>query len=234
LFVTVRLTVVVAFRLPLVPVMVMVRVPVVAVREAVNVSVELPLAPTGFGLKLAVTPLPMPEAESVTDELKPPLGVTVIVSPAVLLLATDTELLEDFSVKLAVAALVTVNDTVVVAVWPPPVAVTVTLNVPVVAVELAVNVSEELPEPGDAIDVGLKLAVTPLGRPLADSDTAEFRSEAVVVIVTEALLPSATDAEPEDETDSEGCCVDDPVSAANRPAFGLPHPVTRSYPVTAE
>ena len=25
-----------------------------------------------------------------------------------------------------------------------------------------------------------------------------------------------------------------PVSAANRPEFGLPHPVTRSYPFTAE
>jgi hypothetical protein len=46
------------------------------------------------------------------------------------------------------------------------VALTVVLNVPVVAVLLAVNVSVELPLPGAAIDAGLKLAVTPLGRPV--------------------------------------------------------------------
>jgi len=42
------------------------------------------------------------------------------------------------------------------------------------AVLLAVNVSVELPLPGAAIDAGLKLAVTPTGKPEAESDTAEL------------------------------------------------------------
>src|SRR5689334_10505848 len=67
---------------------------------------------------------------------------------------------------------VTVNETVVVCVTPPPVPVTVTLYVPAGVEAPAVMVIVDEPEPGAAIDVGLKLAVAPLGRPLAESDTA--------------------------------------------------------------
>lgn len=70
---------------------------------------------------------------------------------------------------------------------PPPVAVTVTLAVPVVAVELAANVRVELPLPGAAIDVGLKLAVTPVGRPEADKETALLKPPLTVVV--RVLLP---------------------------------------------
>jgi len=73
------------------------------------------------------------------------------------------------------------------------VAVTVVLNVPVVAVLLAVNVSVELPLPGAAIDVGLKLAVTPLGSPEIERATDElnpFETEVEIVLAPE--LPCVT------------------------------------------
>ena len=81
----------------------------------------------------------------------------------------------------------TVRETVVVWVTPPPLAVTVTFTVPMVAVLLAVNVSVELPLPGAAIELGLKLAVTPEGKPEADSDTAELKPPLTVVEIV--LLP---------------------------------------------
>jgi hypothetical protein len=77
----------------------------------------------------------------------------------------------------------------IVAVWvmPPPVAFTVTFVVPVVAVLLAVNVIVELPLPGAAIDAGLKLAVTPEGRPEVDNEIAELNPPLTVVEMV--LLP---------------------------------------------
>jgi len=74
---TVRLTVVVAVKLPDVPVIVTVDVPVAAVALAVSVSVLVVLV--GFGLNPAVTPLGKPEAARVTLPLNPSCGLTVIV-----------------------------------------------------------------------------------------------------------------------------------------------------------
>ena len=68
-------------------------------------------------------------------------------------------------------------------------AVTVTFDVPVVAVLLADRVSVELPLPGAAIEVGLKLAVTPEGNPEAESETAELKPPLTVVEMV--LLPEA-------------------------------------------
>ena len=68
------------------------------------------------------------------------------------------------------------------------------LNVPVVAVLLAVKVSVELPLPGAAIVAGLKLAVTPLGTPEIERATDElkpFETEVDIVLVAE--LPCVTD-----------------------------------------
>jgi len=69
------------------------------------------------------------------------------------------------------------------------VAVTVTFDVPVVAVLPAERVSVELPLPGAAIEVGLKPAVTPEGNPEADSETAELKPPLTVVEMV--LLPEA-------------------------------------------
>ena len=60
-------------------------------------------------------------------------------------------------------------------------AVTVTLDVPVVAAAPAEKVSVALPLPGAAIEVGLKLAVTPEGRPEADRETAALKLPLTVV-----------------------------------------------------
>ena len=84
----------------------------------------------------------------------------------------------------------------IVAVWvmPPPVAVTVTLVVPVVAVLLAERVRVELPLPGAAMLPGLKLAVTPEGRPEANNEIAELKpplTEVEIVLVPDP--PWATD-----------------------------------------
>jgi hypothetical protein len=73
----VRAIVVVAVRLPLVPVTVTVAVPAVAVLEAARVSVLVPVV--DVGLKLAVTPLGNPLAVSATDPVNPFDGVTVMV-----------------------------------------------------------------------------------------------------------------------------------------------------------
>jgi hypothetical protein len=55
------------------------------------------------------------------------------------------------------------------------VAVTVTVEVPTIAVLSAVNVKVELPLPGAAMEVGLNAAVTPVGSPETDSATAELK-----------------------------------------------------------
>ncbi len=84
-------------------------------------------------------------------------------------------------------AALTVRAIVVVCVIPPPVAVTVTFAAPVVAVLLAENVRVELPFPGAAMDAGLKLAVTPVGKPEAESETAELKPPLTVVEIV--VLP---------------------------------------------
>ncbi|SRR5579871_366362 len=93
------------------------------------------------------------------------------------------------NVKLGVAVATTVSAIVVVCVTPLPVAVTVTFVVPAAAVLLAENVSVELPLPGAATDAGLKLAVTPAGKPETDRETAELKppvTEVEIVEVPEA------------------------------------------------
>lgn len=59
--------------------------------------------------------------------------------------------------------------------------------VPTAALVPAVNVSVELPLPGAAIEVELKLAVTPAGSPETESDTAELNPPLTVVEIV--LLP---------------------------------------------
>jgi hypothetical protein len=99
---TVRASVVVAVRLPEVPVMVTVDVPVVAVLLAVRVSTLVPVV--GFVPNAAVTPLGRPDAASVTLPVNPFTSVTVMVLVPLPPWVIDRLLGESESVKLAVAA----------------------------------------------------------------------------------------------------------------------------------
>ena len=54
----------------------------------------------------------------------------------------------------------------------------------------------EVPEPGDGMELGVKLTVTPVGCPVADKATAELNPpEMPTVTVDEPLLPCTTEAE---------------------------------------
>src|SRR3954452_16357118 len=196
--VTVRVTVVVWLVVPPTPVMVTVAVPRVAVDEAVKVTVEVPEpgAAIEAGLKEAVTPAGRPEAEREMAEVKPPEAAGVMVELPEALRATETALGDAEMVKSGVATAVTVRLTVAVWVVLPPVPVMVTVEVPRVAVGETVKVSVELPAPGAAIEDGLKEAVTPAGRPEAESAMAELKPpETAVVIVEVLVLPCTTETE---------------------------------------
>ena len=89
---------------------------------------------------------------------------------------------------------VTVRDTVAVCVSPPPVPVTVIVKVPVAVVDATVIVMVDVPDPGAAMDVGLKLTVTPVGSPAAVKAMAESKPpETAVVMVDLPELPCATE-----------------------------------------
>jgi hypothetical protein len=96
----VKAIVVVAVRLPEVPVMVTVDVPVVAVLLAVNVSTLVPVV--GFVPNVAVTPLGRPDAVRVTLPLNPPASFTVMVLVPLLPCVIDRLPGESESVKLGV------------------------------------------------------------------------------------------------------------------------------------
>jgi len=89
------------------------------------VMVELPDPVTELGLKLTLSPFPCPDAEKVTDELKPPEPVMVRVEAPEKFWAMLSVLGEAEKVKSAALEAVTVSETVVVWVMPPPVPVMV-------------------------------------------------------------------------------------------------------------
>src|SRR5258708_1941700 len=130
-------------------------------------------------------------------ELKPPETAVVIVELPAAPFAIEIELGDAEIVKLGVGTVVMVRLTVVVWVVEPPTPVMVTVEVPRVAVADAVKVSVELPAPGAAIEVGLKAAVTPEGRPEADRAMALLKPpETVVVTVVVPVEPCTTETEP--------------------------------------
>ena len=95
------------------------------------------------------------------------------------------------SVKLGAA--VTVSETVVEAVNVPEVPLILTVVVPVAAALLAVNVSTLEPVAG----LVPKLAVTPLGKPVAVSVTLPVKPFAgVTVTVSVAVVPCVTESVP--------------------------------------
>ena len=71
----------------------------------------------------------------------------------------------------------------------PPVPVMVIVEVPTAAVEATVIVIVEVPEPGAAIEDGLKETVTPAGWPEADSAMAALKPLETAVVTVE--LPGA-------------------------------------------
>src|SRR5258708_3810462 len=80
---------------------------------------------------------------------------------------------------------VTTRLTVVECVLPPPVPVTVIGYVPAGVDADAVRVISEVPDPGAAIDDGLKPAVAPEGRPVAVSTTEELKPPETAVVMVE-------------------------------------------------
>jgi hypothetical protein len=89
-------------------------------------------------------------------------------------------------------AAVTVSGSVTVLLSEPLVPVSVTLLLPVAAVADAASVSVLVV----VAEAGLKLAVTPLGRPLADSATVPVKPpDGAIVTVALPLLPCLSDSE---------------------------------------
>jgi len=166
---TIREMVVTFNKLPDMPVTVIVTVPVVAVPLAVSVNVLV--FAVLVGLKDAVTPLGKPDVDKLTLELKPFCGVMLMVlvplAPcAIVKLLGDAE-----RVKFGTGTAFTVRETVVVFDKLPDVPLMVTVTVPGAAVLLAVNVKVLAAE----VLLGLKDAVTPLGRPVADKLTLPLK-----------------------------------------------------------
>ncbi len=90
------------------------------------------------------------------------------------------------------------------------------------------SVRVEVPDPGAAMDVGLRLAVTPVGAPEADKVIAELKPPATVVVIVDVpLLPCTTDTDV-GEAEMLKLGVGLEVRALISPLFGVPQPVTRS------
>src|SRR4051812_28344467 len=128
--------------------------------------------------------------------LKPPETAVEIVEVPVAPFATETEVGEAEDRKSGVEGKGAVSPARGVWEEVPPVPVMVIVAVPTVAVGETVKVSVELPAPGAAIEAGLKEAVTPAGRPEAESEMALLKPpETAVVIVEVPVPPCATETE---------------------------------------
>ena len=101
---------------------------------------------------------------------------------------------------------------------------------PVAVVEATARVAVEVPEPGAAMDVGLKVTVTPVGCPVAVKATAASNPpETAVVMVDVPLLPTTTEtAVGEAASVKAGVWLVGASALISAAPFGLPHPVTRS------
>ena len=150
---------------PPVAVMVIVRVPVAALDFVLMVIVEVPDpgAAIDVGLNVMVSRLSSPEAERLMGELKLPDATVVMVTLPELPRTIEMDVGEAESVKAAGEDEVTVREIVAVCVMPPPVPVMVIVYVPSAVPEATARVTADVPEPGAAMEVGLKPTVTPLG-----------------------------------------------------------------------
>lgn len=165
----------------------MVLVPVVAVLLAVKVRTLVEVV--GLVPKLAVTPLGRAEFDKVTDPVNPLLGVTVMVLLPLVPCFTVKLVGEADSEKFGAAGALTVKLIDVVWLRVPEVPVIVTVEVPVVAVLLALNVTTLV----DVVGFVPKLAVTPAGSPDADKLTLPVNPPLGVTVMVELpLLPWVT------------------------------------------
>jgi hypothetical protein len=219
---------------PPLAVTVIVWLPIDALLLALTVKVEFPPpgAAMDLGLKVTVSPLAAPDAAKVIAELKLPDTDVVMVEVPELLRATVSDAGEAETAKPAGDdEAVTVSETVAVWVMLPASAVTVTGYVPAGVVASTARVRAEVPEPGAAIIAGLKLAVTPVGSPVADRSTGRLKPcDTAMVTVVVTLAPGAA------ETEAGETVAVSPVGGAGAPPraliklvpFGEPQPVTRS------
>ena len=188
------MTVVLCVTPPPLPVTVIVVVPLLAFLAAVIVMTDDPVpgAGMGFGLKLTVTRPPWPEADNEIAELKPFKAVVLIVELPELPRATVSEAGEALILKSGVTP-VTVRETVVVCVMPPPTPETVMVYVPGVTLAPTAIVINEVPVPGAGIGLVPNVTVTPLGCPEADNVMALLKPfKAVVLMVDVPLWPCCT------------------------------------------
>jgi hypothetical protein len=227
--VTVSATLVVCVSEPETPVMVSVTGPTAAAElEAVSVNVLSVVA--GLGEKLAVTPVGNPETLKVTLPVKPFAGV-ITMEPVVLLPATTTsELLAGATVKVGEG--VTLTLIVSVCVSEPEVPVMVMGVGPLAAAVLSAARLRILVE---VVCTGEKLAVTPTGNPVSESETAPVNPPSAFTVIVLALLPAPVSrfmlAEEAASVNPEPMPVT--VTADVCPAWSLPVSVTLSVPTAS-
>jgi hypothetical protein len=152
-----------------------VEVPAAAVEAAFNVIVLLPLPGDAIdvGANVAVTPFGSPLTVSASAAAKPFVPTvetcTVNVGP------------------------ITVRPMAQVCVTPPPDPLTVNVYNPPTVPAAALRVSVLLPLPGAAIDPGANFAVTPLGKPVTESEIADWNPFTAAVLTPTLLeLPAVT------------------------------------------
>ena len=170
---------------PPLPVTVTAAAPSVAVLDAESVRTLL-FPAAGLELKLAVTPPGKTPVPNVMALVKPPVRVMVIVlAPLAPRLTVRFEGEAD-NVKSGGGGALTVRLRVVERESPPPEPLIVTLTVPVAAVLEAASVRALLPP---VVEGGLKVAVTPLGNPVALKATLLVNPPLRVMVIVLAPLP---------------------------------------------
>ena len=154
-------------------------------------------ANTGLVENAPVTPAGAPSSASATSPVNPPVRATPIavipLAPAAMLTAAGVEV----NVTAGVAAAVSVSAKLAVCVVTPvPDALMVTVLTPGVAVPATARLSVLVVEPA-AIMAGVNVAVTPTGRPVAESVTASVKPfDRVIVIGTVADAPITIELAP--------------------------------------
>lgn len=147
------------------------------------------------GVNPIVTPAGKPVAVNATAPLNPLAIADIKVSGALALCCTVTAA----ALVDKVNAAATVRFTLVVDVSPPPVAVTVRVEVPGATVAPTARVNTLDPDPGAVKLVDANVAVTPAGAPLTASVTAWLNPPATPIVAVDVpLAPCRTVTDPAD------------------------------------